>query len=358
MTQDQSDKIAILKSLWKKNDAGVWAFHDMKTIDLKPRKGFEADFFKIEDEMVLLTQQPGPVMRDFFSTFGSTEFLIRQSIVPIVAWNEGDQEMRCIGTGFFISASGLLMTAAHVIRDPIDGQYANFTHIGDRAFKFDKSLHIGVLLPVNPAMRNAPPELFNAPDEIRTAESFISPIEWAMYWGQEVVGPLFHMKPEFKLELDIAICKVAESRIRGSYQPLNIGQHSLKIGDRAVAIGYAEMENIQFGVHATYQPSLVVSVGAVTNIYPDNVTKKETTTPGPCFEFDARIPGKMSGAPILVGSGIVTKGVVSRSWQDEKHASGGLIAPTLGLPLVSEKTLLQMMQDGTEGIARVMGRGL
>jgi hypothetical protein len=60
MKQDRSERIAILKSIWKKNEAGVWALHDVKGIDLKPRQGFEADYFKIEDEMVLLTQQPGP----------------------------------------------------------------------------------------------------------------------------------------------------------------------------------------------------------------------------------------------------------------------------------------------------------
>lgn len=357
MKRDQNDQIAILKSIWKKNQAGVWAVHGIKGIDLKARNGFDANYFKIKDEMVLLTEQPGPVMQDFFSSFGFTEFLIRQSIVPIVAWNDGDDGMRCIGTGFFISASGLLMTAAHVIRDPIDEGYAKHTEIGNRAFRFDKSLHMGVLLPANPAMRNAPPEIFDGPEEMRAADSFIAPIEWAIHWGQEVVGPLFHMKPEYKLDLDIAVCKVKENQIGGSYQPLNVGQHSLRIGDRAVAIGYAEMENIQFG-GTVYQPSLIVSVGSITNIYPDNITKKEATTPGPCFEFDAKIPGKMSGAPILVGSGIVTKGVVSRSWQDENRASGGLIAPMMGLPLANGKNLLQIMQEGNDGMAQIMGAGL
>jgi hypothetical protein len=166
-------------------------------------------------------------------------------------------------------------------------------------------------------------------------------------------------EPEYKLDLDIAVCKVTENQIGGSYQPLNIGQHDLKIGDRAVAIGYAEMEDIQFGERCeAYQPSLVVSVGSVTNIYPDNITKKEATTPGPCFEFDAKIPGKMSGAPILVGSGIMTKGVVSRSWQDERRASGGLIAPMMGLGLANGKSLIEIVQDGSEGMARIMGQGL
>ena len=118
------------------------------------------------------------------------------------------------------------------------------------------------------------------------------------------------------------------------------------------------MENIRFGEHAAYQPSLVVSVGSVTNIYPDNITKKEATTPGPCFEFDTKFPGKMSGAPVLVGSGIITKGIVSRSWQDERRASGGLIAPMMGLKLANGKNLLQIMQDGNEGMARIVGAGL
>ena len=47
MKQDRSEPIAILKSLWRKNEAGVWAIHD-------------ADYFKIDDEMVLLTNSRGP----------------------------------------------------------------------------------------------------------------------------------------------------------------------------------------------------------------------------------------------------------------------------------------------------------
>jgi hypothetical protein len=79
-----------------------------------------------------------------------------------------------------------------------------------------------------------------------------------------------------------------------------------------------------------HEPELVVSVGSVTHVYPDNITDRQSTTPGPCFDVDAKIPGKMSGSPILVGSGILTKGVLSRSWQGANLASGGLIAPVLG----------------------------
>jgi hypothetical protein len=130
----------------------------------------------------------------------------------------------------------------------------------------------------------------------------------------------------------------------------------MKVGDRAVAIGYAEMRNIR--LNDDYQPELVVSVGSITTVYPDNVTEKQNSTPGPNFEFNAKIPGKMSGSPILVGNGIITKGVVSRSWQDENYASGCLIAPMMQLPVVGGKSLLQLQREGNEGIAQINGMGL
>src|SRR5579872_4557669 len=140
MEKMQKEHISILKSIWKKNAAGVWSVHDLKGIDLKPRDGCEKNYFQIKDEMNLMTQSPGHIMENFFATFGGSEFLVRQSIVPIVAWNDGDEEVRCIGTGFFISASGLLMTAAHVLRDPVDEKYTSVTQVGERQFRLDESL--------------------------------------------------------------------------------------------------------------------------------------------------------------------------------------------------------------------------
>jgi hypothetical protein len=349
------DKIGILKSIWRKGEAGVWATHDLKGIDLKPRKGFSKDYFKIENEMNLMTQMPGHIMNNFFATFGTTEFLVRQSIVPVVAWNDGDEEIRCIGTGFFISASGLLMTAAHVLRDPIDENYASVTRVNKGTHKLSEDLHFGALLPANPPMKNAP---FQMHPIMRETKWFMCPFEWSFHWGKDVESPLLHQKPEFKPDLDVAVCKVREHTWIGPYQPLNIGLHNLNLGDRAVAIGYPEMRNIRLGGD-DYQPELVVSVGSVTSIHPDNMTKKQNSTPGPNFEFDARIPGKMSGSPILVGGGIITKGVVSRSLGGtEKHASGCLIAPMMGLPLVDNKSLLDLMKSESEGITYVQGAGL
>ena len=348
-----ADEIGILKSIWRKNEAGVWAGHDLKGIDLKPRKGFTKDYFKIENEVNLMTQRPGHIMNNLFATFGTTEFLVRQSIVPIVAWNDGDEEIRCIGTGFFISASGLLMTAAHVLRDPVDENYTSVTQVDKDAHKLGEDLHFGALLPANPAMKNAP---FAMHPAMREAKWFMCPFEWAYHWGRDVESPLLHRKPEFRPDLDIAVCKVREHALIGPYQPLNIGLYNLKLnfsfrGSRSPLHGHPGGDD--------YQPELVVSVGSVTTIHPDNITEKQNSTPGPNFEFDAKIPGKMSGSPILVGGGIITKGVVSRSLgSNENHASGCLIAPMMNLPLIGGKSLLNLMNGGNEGIAKFLGPGL
>lgn len=75
MRNTQTDDIGILKTIWRKDEAGVWAGHDLKGIDLKPQEGFAKDYFKIENsEMNLMTQSPGPIMNSFFTTFGTTEF--------------------------------------------------------------------------------------------------------------------------------------------------------------------------------------------------------------------------------------------------------------------------------------------
>ncbi|HWT42421.1 MAG TPA: serine protease [Sphingopyxis sp.] len=348
-----ADQIGILKSIWTQDKTGKWSIHDLQGLNLKPREGCTNKYFKLKDELSLLTNRPGSIMDNLFASFGSTEFLVRQSIVPVVAWNEGDTEVRCIGTGFFISATGLLMTAAHVVRDPVDEDYAGATKIDNQSSKLSDNLHFGIMLPANPAMRDAP---FYVPAEVRQAKCFICPFEWTQHWGKEIESPLLGRKPEFKLELDIAICKVRQFPLIGPYQPLNIGLHNLKIGDRAVAIGYAEMKNMKLGAYE--QPELVVSVGEVTMIYPDNIKEKQNSTPGPNFEFSAKIPGKMSGSPILVGSGILTKGVVSRSWEGEELASGCLIAATMHLPLHGEKSLLNLQQAESEGMAKMSGPDL
>ena len=344
--------VEILKTMWAKDEANNWKIRELQNLRIRPRAGFSNKYFKIDNDEFSVPQTGGSSPIEFFSLFGTPEFVLRQSIVPVVAWNNGDEEVRCIGTGFFVSASGYLMTAAHVIRDPIDEKY---TEIDKATQKLGKELNFGILLPANPAMKTAPFDIY--PLQLRGAHWFMCPFEWMNHWVEPVHSPFPFEEPERRISLDISICKVKEQPILGPFQPLNIGLHNLNLGDRAVAIGYPEMRNFRLKGD-DYEPELVVSVGSVTEIYRDNLTSKQNSTPGPNFEFDAKIPGKMSGSPILVGEGFIVKGVVSRSWQTENHASGCLVAPILDLPVSGANSLAAIMRTGNEGIPEIFGHRL
>jgi S1-C subfamily serine protease len=88
----------------------------MKGLDLLGPERSGQDFFAVRDDIVIT--QAAPIG-------GTIRSVLGESIVPVVAVANGEQRVRCIGTAFFISCSGLLVTAAHVITDPIDRQYGN-----------------------------------------------------------------------------------------------------------------------------------------------------------------------------------------------------------------------------------------
>ena len=149
-----------------------------------------------------------------------------------------------------------------------------------------------------------------------------------------------------------------------AHQPLNLSLNAFTSGETAFAIGYAEMEDITLEtrdgklIPRGLTPELYVSVGDVSNVFPENHTTRETSTPGPCFEFAARIPGKMSGGPIFGGDGAVVRGVVSRSFSGQKIAYGAMLGPTMHLPLIGDRSFRSMMEAGDDGIAQIRGQGL
>ncbi len=138
--------------------------------------------------------------------------------------------------------------------------------------------------------------------------------------------------------------------------------------EAAYSIGYAKMlpipikydgGNISFG---EFRAELFVSIGAVGEVFSQNHIDRNVSTPGPCFDFRAKIPGKMSGAPVFGGGGAVIRGVVSKSFQDERHAYGSILGPAMDLPLDGQRshsrTLRILTQQGNEGMAKVHGLGL
>jgi hypothetical protein len=69
----------------------------------------------------------------------------------------------------------------------------------------------------------------------------------------------------------------------------------------------------------------------------------------------------MSGAPIFGAQGAIVRGVVSRSFSNDRHASGAMLGPAMELPLSGpyvSKTLRRIIEEGTDGIALVRGSGL
>jgi hypothetical protein len=99
-------------------------------------------------------------------------------------------------------------------------------------------------------------------------------------------------------------------------------------------------------------------VGEVSTLFPDNIQERHVPAPGPCFDFKAKIPGKMSGAPIFGAQGAIVRGVVSRSFSGEKHAYGSMLGPFMKVEFEPAKTLETMMKAGNEGIPQVIGEGL
>lgn len=90
--------VAILKTIWSKNRDGQWGIRGMKSLTLTPKEGHDGDYFAFTrdtGEPVLMTSTPtGFSANELFRSFGSTDFLMKQSIVPIVAWIHDESVMR------------------------------------------------------------------------------------------------------------------------------------------------------------------------------------------------------------------------------------------------------------------------
>ena len=339
-------QIELLRVVFARRKDGVWSISGLHSMSIKPQ-GPTANFYPIADELVVC--QP--------SSFGPTTFFLGQSIVPIVAQVHGENVLRCIGTGFFISCTGLLITAAHVISDPIERQYGGMTEAGDLTWHA-RELILGVMIPLNP-MTEGKRYIFRE-------------IEWAGFLAKKADSPLPIKGVDLRLTSDIAICKVASIATDVPYQPLTIIQSGLvgggiSVGKTATAIGYGAMQDVDLEagdgsqVIGDFPFSLHASTGTILERFPDNAVTKQVPTPGACFSASLQFPGGMSGSPIFDHEGIYVHGVVSRGWVDSDGVSnlgfGSMLAHSMHVPIrqLGDKTLLQLHGESEHGFAKLRG---
>lgn len=108
---------------------------------------------------------------------------------------------------------------------------------------------------------------------------------------------------------------------------------------------------------------LHVSSGIVLERFPDNLLKRDVSTPGPCFSFGAKIPPGMSGAPIFDREGVYVHGVVSKGLEDASgylnHGYGSMLAPSMALPIsrLDGASLFELQKQHAHGIPVLRGGG-
>jgi hypothetical protein len=237
--------------------------------------------------------------------------------------------------------------------DPFEGGYGGGTRSGGQ-LNYPDDLNFGVFIPIGPL------------SGVRGFRFF--PFEKYWIWGSWKETPLLHESEQFQFLTDVAICKIPQMPEGGAHQPLSMSLNAFVPKEGAYALGYAEMDDIpiEYGnrgmVIKDFKMEMFVSIGEVMTVYPQNHLHQEVPTPGPCFDFRARIPGKMSGAPVLGAQGVIIRGVVSRSFSGERHAYGAMLGPAMHLSLdepgTTGRTLRTMQQEGAEGITVTYGVGL
>ena len=346
-TPTEGTSIELLKVTFGKRTDGVWAIAALDSLKLKPREPTDHGFYAIADEIV--TSNP--------RSFGSTTFHLAQSIVPIVAHVRGENILRCIGPGFFVSCTGLLVTAAHVITDPIERQYGGLTEGADLTWHA-RDLKLGVMIALNP--------MFHGKKYV------FREIQWASFLAQRAESPLPITGVKLRLTSDAAICKVEQLAADTPYQPLTIVQSGLvgvgmAVGKTTTAIGYGAMRDVELEatahqfVEGDFSFEMHASTGQIIERFPDNAITREVPTPGACFSASLRLPGGMSGSPIFDHEGVYVHGIVSRGWVDAGGIAplgfGSMLAHSMQIPIrpLGNKNLLQLHGEAEHGFTRLRG---
>lgn len=345
MHSEETEPLSILKLVFgRSRDGSNYAIEQVISLPLRPSQHSKSDFYRIRDD--LLTSQP-----NYISTVLSA---LGQSIVPIVAILPNENRVRCLGTGFFVGVSGLLITAAHVIIDPIERNYGGVRAIDEMNWDMS-SLNLGVMIMANSFQQKA---------------WVFRKIEWASLLARRTDHPLPFGRNDLKLTTDTAICKVEDPPESWLYQPLSVVQPGLRgtglaVGKSAIAIGYGAMQDVDLhdgpnGIReGDFHFDLYLAKGHILERFADNDTEPRVRTPGPCFSASLRLPAGMSGSPIFDDERIYVHGVVSSGLQDADGPAdlgyGSMIANSMLVPIkqMNDKTLIDLLKEGQHGMAKL-----
>lgn len=257
---------------------------------------------------------------------------VQEAIVPVVLWD--GVELRCHGTAFAISASGLFVTARHVVNDFLE-QFAEATLHGQAG--------LFILYESNYPL---PP----TEDEPDVPASFGGLFP--------VLGVAQHPTA------DLAVLRVAVPRRNGQpvrFPTLGVHVGLPRVGQLCTAIGYGYMKlGEQIGTKASkstsltivdYERQLAVSRGDVVAVHP--VRRDLGLLNWPCFQSRARFAGGMSGAPVITEYGVVVGAVCTCTneapWTSTVTLLGALMV--LHVPPVDDKGhigrgLVELAEEG------------
>ena len=328
-----------LKLIWGHRPDGAWNIMEMKSLDLKGDG--EEEFFAIRDDLVVTHSPP---------IAGTIKSVMGESIVPVVASVHGESTLRCVGTGFFISCTGLLITAAHVITDPIDRSYGKTIELDDLTLQA-RELSFGVLVPNNP--------LFQTPGYV------FFPFEWSLFLAERRPNPLPIAGIDLKLTSDIAICKVPARPGGLAHQPLTIVQSGLtgsgiSVGSTAYALGYAGMTEVEINKDQHGQIigagnfHLHASIGDIIGHFLIIFKQKQSQRRDLAFPSLSH-SGRHERWTDFDREGVYVHGVISKGWEDAagvaKYSFGSMLRPSMSLPIsrMNGASLDEILKSGHRG---------
>jgi hypothetical protein len=144
MTAPIKPPIAVLKPLWTKHNDGSWGVHTADSVQLSSGPTDDQKYFLVDGDVQLMSTLASKNIHEVLKSFGSVSFLMKQSIVPVVSCMAGDDHIKCVGTATIISCSGYVLTAAHVLMDPVESRHGG--HRDRNSIRYDETLEFGVLV--------------------------------------------------------------------------------------------------------------------------------------------------------------------------------------------------------------------